>query len=555
MPCMQSVPTSCPLSHSLLLSPRTTEGEIIIFYVVNPSISRSLHSVTEYFNNQLVKYRGVMASSYPGRRNRNSNPPRNANIAARLFASPRSSSTSQPQSSSSSSSVPVGPDFDRQVEALIPAEVRMISGCHSLETSADISNVQSVAQGQLPSPAGKSGGACTSALLSILYDPRYKGISFQQLLLELRQRLSSAGMSQIPQLSGSRPLDLAETPFSLVNQQPLFRNNVHGTHRALLVGINYYGQQGQLSGCINDVQNVRQYLLEHQGFLPENITILADDGRCPSPTRQKIIHGLRQLVTQSSPGDSVYFHYSGHGGLLDPDYWNRFKQAYNDRTFDKEYDETLYPVDHGLAGQIRDFSLFNHFVKPMPAGVTVTCVMDCCHSGSVLDLPYTYQPTSAGTIRMRQSMNALTNLAFLYILAGGILPMEGGLFDSVTQHLQDVLGESIDSLTGTGVEEMAFDTAAFQENTFGMDSLALDGGDFGVDGNEMFDSQVREYDQADDGDYGGTFGAAFRSQGDGADVGSENPGGLDCAAGGDDDDVNCGDCDVADILGNILEEL
>jgi hypothetical protein len=420
----------------------------------------------------------------------------------------------------------------------------MISGCHSLETSADISNVQSVAQGQLPSPAGKSGGACTSALLSILYDPRYKGISFQQLLLELRKRLANAGMSQIPQLSGSRPLDLAETPFSLINQQPQYQK-VHGTRRALLVGINYYGQQGQLSGCINDVQNVQHYLLKYQGFMPENIIILADDGKRPSPTREKIIRGLRQLVTQSKPGDSVYFHYSGHGGLLDPDYWNRFQQACHNRTFDKEYDETLYPVDHGLAGQIRDFSLFNHFVKPMSAGVTVTCVMDCCHSGSVLDLPYTYQPTSAGTIQMRQSMNALTHLAFLYILAGGIL--QDGLFSSVTEYLQDVTGESIDSLTGIGVEDMAFDTEAFHEDTFGTDSFALDGG------NGIFDSGIRDYDQGDDGDYGEAFGSTFRSQGDGADFGDAGDGGLDCAAGGD--DVDCGDCAVADMFGDILEEL
>lgn len=85
-----------------------------------------------------------------------------------------------------------------------------------------------------------------------------------------------------------------------------------------------------------------------------------------------------------SVSDILYFYFFsfdvvGHGGLLDPE-WNAFKGS------NKEYDETLYPVDHNLAGQIRDFSLFNHFVKPMAAGVTVTCVMDCCHSGSVLDL-------------------------------------------------------------------------------------------------------------------------------------------------------------------------
>jgi hypothetical protein len=54
------------------------------------------------------------------------------------------------------------------------------------------------------------------------------------------------------------------------------------------------------------------------------------------------------------------------------------------------YDETLIPVDFQRAGQIRDDDLLTHLVKPMSAGVTMTCLMDCCHSGTVLDLPYRF---------------------------------------------------------------------------------------------------------------------------------------------------------------------
>eukprot|EP00957_Ditylum_brightwellii_P058202 4413593-Ditylum_brightwellii.AAC.1 len=61
--------------------------------------------------------------------------------------------------------------FLKQAEQAIPAEVRMISGCADAQTSADVSNVN---QFELPDPAGRSGGACTSALLKVLYTNKKK---------------------------------------------------------------------------------------------------------------------------------------------------------------------------------------------------------------------------------------------------------------------------------------------------------------------------------------------------------------------------------------------
>jgi len=58
----------------------------------------------------------------------------------------------------------------------------------------------------------------------------------------------------------------------------------------------------------------------------------------------------------------------GHGALLEAE-GNVFKNK-NDT-----YDQTLIPLDYEESGHIRDFSLFTHFVQPMAAGVTVTCVM------------------------------------------------------------------------------------------------------------------------------------------------------------------------------------
>ena len=202
-------------------------------------------------------------------------------------------------------------DFLSNAEKAIPAEVHMISGCMDEQTSADVSNVASFS---LPDPAGKAGGALTSSLLKVLYADHHapaEDLSFQDVLTKVRGVLQGR-YTQIPQLSSSRPMDVS-SPFEIVPK------GCTGTKRALLIGINYVGQQGQLSGCHNDVLNMVEYLKDVHGFADENITLLLDDGKHTSPTHANILSAYRRLVAESAPGVAVYCHYSGHGGKLRDD--------------------------------------------------------------------------------------------------------------------------------------------------------------------------------------------------------------------------------------------
>lgn len=140
--------------------------------------------------------------------------------------------------------------------------------------------------------------------------------------------------------------------------------------KAVLVGINIYPahMDANLSGCVNDVTNMRNLLVYTYGFDPDNIRVLTDD----RATKAKIFERLTWLMN-SNEGDELVFHYSGHGSQV---------RDRNGDELDDGLDEILIPYDHDWDAPLLDDQIAEIF-KTQPEGTNLTMIADCCHSGSV----------------------------------------------------------------------------------------------------------------------------------------------------------------------------
>lgn len=145
------------------------------------------------------------------------------------------------------------------------------------------------------------------------------------------------------------------------------------TRKALLIGINYRGTSSALNGCINDVASMKKYLLQN-GYKEEDMTILTDDTDV-KPTRTNMITAILNLLLTGA--DRLFFHYSGHGS------WER------DLNGDEKdgRDESLVPLDYNKAGMLTDDQLRGLLTFMSPRS-KMTVVLDCCHSGTGMDLAY-----------------------------------------------------------------------------------------------------------------------------------------------------------------------
>jgi len=138
--------------------------------------------------------------------------------------------------------------------------------------------------------------------------------------------------------------------------------------KALLIGINRYKIPGaDLRGCVNDVENMKGVLTQMYGFASKDVAVMTDFAAATKAMRAAI----SKLIRDARQGDVLLLHYSGHGANVidvsgdEPD----------------RRDEILCPTDLDWHKPLLDDWLRKTFNR-LRSGVTLTVIMDCCHSGS-----------------------------------------------------------------------------------------------------------------------------------------------------------------------------
>lgn len=164
---------------------------------------------------------------------------------------------------------------------------------------------------------------------------------------------------------------------------------------ALLIGIDCYmpnvlpdgSRYKNLGGCVRDINHVEAFLIDQRQVPQTQILKLTAsvDPNEPTkplelpdklPTRQNTIDAFRKLREIAAEGAQVYIHYSGHGG--------RAKTVFPSLKGEDGIDEVLVPTDIGTSeGQyIRDLDLAPLLQELVDKKLTVTVILDCCHSGA-----------------------------------------------------------------------------------------------------------------------------------------------------------------------------
>ena len=135
--------------------------------------------------------------------------------------------------------------------------------------------------------------------------------------------------------------------------------------RAILIGLNYPNSHYSLRGCVNDVKNGCKYL-ENHGYEARFL----EDGDVSD--KYNILEALKEL--RDSPAYTVFFHYSGHGTQV------------RDTDGDEEdgQDEAVFTKN----GKLITDDEINAVLQSFPRHKKLYLIFDCCHSGTIADLPY-----------------------------------------------------------------------------------------------------------------------------------------------------------------------
>jgi hypothetical protein len=167
--------------------------------------------------------------------------------------------------------------------------------------------------------------------------------------------------------------------------------------KALLIGCNYVNTNNELNGCINDVKEMKNILMNIFKYEESDIFLLTDYDE--KPTRSNIISKLKHLVELSYNLDEIYIHYSGHGKQI------------TDKNGDEPdgKDEGIVPADFNTYGIITDDILYDIFFSQINSSCKTICVFDSCHSGSISDLNYSWLSDGKKYYKTSMTNKSMTN--------------------------------------------------------------------------------------------------------------------------------------------------
>jgi hypothetical protein len=125
------------------------------------------------------------------------------------------------------------------------------------------------------------------------------------------------------------------------------------------------------------------------------MVILMDDGKHTVPTKSNIVKAIRNLITR---GKKLFLVYSGHGSHQ------------RDRSGDEkdEQDEMLVPADYLNNGFIVDDDI-RAIVSTLKDDQCLCTILDCCHSGSMLDLPWTFEKVPKNPLPVKKSCSKISS--------------------------------------------------------------------------------------------------------------------------------------------------
>ncbi len=161
--------------------------------------------------------------------------------------------------------------------------------------------------------------------------------------------------------------------------------------RALIIGISTYKHSDKglrpLFGAVPDAKRMESFITDKLGFANSDIKLLLNEQATATEIENTF---CTWLITDTKPGDRVFFFFAGHGSQIKDD---------NGDEEDK-MDETIVAYDADpktQANEIRD-DVFEKFISQL-GGRKAVLIFDSCHSGTISRSTLSTKDLAQSTVR------------------------------------------------------------------------------------------------------------------------------------------------------------